>query len=91
MADAPASRTVLLLATVALFALFGTSWWLSYLPLGRWSIPIALGIAVAKGVIILTAFMRLHRQPVANRVVVGVAVALVVILVGLVAVDAVRR
>jgi len=91
MADAPASRLSLLVATAALFALFGTSWWLSYLPLGRWSIPLALSIAMAKGVIILTAFMRLHRQPVANRVVVAVAIALVVILVGFVAVDAVRR
>ena len=91
MADAPASRSGLLLATLALFALFATSWWLSCLPLGRWSIPLALGIAVAKALIILTAFMRLHRQPVANRMVVAVAVALVLILVGFVAVDAVRR
>jgi caa(3)-type oxidase subunit IV len=91
MSMKPPSRTALLVTVAALGALFGSSWALSYVHLGRWAAPIALGIATAKSVLIITVFMRVQQQPVANRVVLVTALVLILTLIGFVALDTIRR
>lgn len=71
----------------ALVALAGLSLALSFVELGPWSVPIALMIAVVKMILVALVFMHLLEQPGANRLVPLAAIALLVLLVGLMAVD----
>jgi cytochrome c oxidase subunit 4 len=56
----PRQLVLVYLALLALLALTATA---TLLPVGPWSTPLALGIAVAKVALIFVYFMRLREQP----------------------------
>lgn len=68
-------------AYVALLALTALTFGLSYLALGVWEWPAALGIASAKGVLVALFFMHLVEMSPAHRLSGVVAVALLAILI----------
>ena len=59
----------------ALMALTALTVWASYLHLGVWNTPVALTIAVTKGLLVALIFMHLSRSP---RLTLFVAVASVI-------------
>ena len=52
------------MALVVLIVLAAISYGVSFLPLGAWETPIAIGISVAKGTVVLLIFMHLLEQAV---------------------------
>lgn len=81
----------LFLTGFALLALWGVSFGLSYVDLGRGSLAIALGIAAIKAAVVGATFMELLRARTAVRLTMIVAGALAVVLVGLVLGDVMYR
>jgi cytochrome c oxidase subunit 4 len=69
----------LVLAWVALAVLTGVSFGARYLPLGAFATPVALAIAVAKAVVVLTWFMQLRREATSVRLLVWVVLFAVVL------------
>lgn len=57
-----ASTARILIVGATLLALWGLSFGLSYVGLGAWALPVALGIAVMKGGLVLWIFMELGRE-----------------------------
>jgi cytochrome c oxidase subunit 4 len=83
-------RTVLVVA-LALFALWGTSWALSYVDLGHFALPVAITIAAAKAVLVALFFMELVSERFTVRVPVIVAGLLIALMIGLMAADIATR
>ena len=61
--------------TLALLLLLALTAWASFLPLGDFSTPVAVGIAVAKALLILLYFMQLRISEPLYRLVAGAAFA----------------
>jgi cytochrome c oxidase subunit 4 len=80
-----------LVTTLVLLALWVGSWALSYVELGRWSLVIALAIAVAKASLVALIFMELVHARASLRLTLVTAIAMVSLMIGLVAVDVVAR
>ena len=59
--------------------------------LGSWSLPVALGIAMAKTALVAMFFMHLVEQPGARRVVLPVAALFLALLLGVSLVEAMTR
>lgn len=78
--------TWLLLAGLA-----GASLGLSFLPLGGWAVPVALGIAAAKALLVAAIFMHLAEEPFVHSLVLGSAAGLLVLLVVFAAADVATR
>jgi cytochrome c oxidase subunit 4 len=76
---------------VALLALAGASFALSYVALGRYEITVAMVIAVAKTALVALFFMHLIEQRPANALALFSAVAFVAILLSLMVLDVVTR
>lgn len=80
------------LATFAALVLLAVlSLALSFADLEAWAMPVAITIATIKALLVALVFMHLVEQPSANSFVVLSAVALVVLLVGLVVADVETR
>jgi cytochrome c oxidase subunit IV len=68
------------------------TWWLgTRVQLGTWAVPVALGIAVAKTLLVAMFFMHLVEQPGARRVVLPVAMLLLAVLLTVVLLEAATR
>lgn len=78
-------------AGAALVALAGTSWALSYAHLGHVALPVALGIAAIKAVVVLVVFMEIGRERASFKLVLLAAALLLVSLLAFVAADVTRR
>ena len=74
-AEAGPPRRVYFYTAAALMLLLALTAWAAFLPLGPFSTPLAIGIAVAKGVLILLYFMHLRFGEKLPRLVVGAAFA----------------
>lgn len=88
---APLSTKAVGLTTVALLALTALSWGLAYVPLGAWEVPVALGIAVAKVLLVAFIFMHLYREGSGVRFAALMAPLFILLLVGFVVLDVVTR
>jgi len=75
----------------ALMVLALGSFLLSFAHLGAWSTLIALGIGLAKAVLIVAFFMHLAEQPPISRWAFGLGIALALLLFVMVGVDVVTR
>jgi cytochrome c oxidase subunit 4 len=75
----------------ALVALAGTSWALSYAHLGHVALPVALGIAAVKAVLVLVVFMEIGRERASFKLALLAAALLLVTLLAFVAADVTRR
>jgi cytochrome c oxidase subunit 4 len=75
----------------ALLCLTGLTWGLAHVQMGGWNTVVALGIAVTKGSLITLFFMHLIRPEFVHRAVLGVALAFLVLLVGLVLIESSTR
>ncbi|MFL5344559.1 MAG: cytochrome C oxidase subunit IV family protein [Hyalangium sp.] len=80
-----------LLVGVGLLALTTLSYGLAHLHLGQWGVVVALAIAVTKATLVAFFFMHLSERPGGPRLVVATSLAFVVILVGLILVEASDR
>jgi cytochrome c oxidase subunit IV len=76
---------------VALLALAGASFGLSYASLGRAALPVALTIAAAKALLVLLVFMELLVAPLSTRLAIAAAVSMIALLVALMAADVATR
>lgn len=76
---------------VALLLLTALSFSLSFAHTGAWELPIALGIAVVKSVLVMLFFMHLVEQRFINAFVPIVSVGFAALLVSLIVVDVVTR
>lgn len=85
------SSRAIVLTTLALLVLWGVSWAASYVPAGRFSLPIALAIAAVKAVLVLLYFMELATERFSIRATVISSAALVVVFVLLTALDVETR
>lgn len=76
---------------VALLGLTAVSYGVSYLPLGVFGLPVGLGIATVKVLLVALFFMHLvHAEP-AERFAALVMVVMVAVLIGLAAADVLTR
>jgi cytochrome c oxidase subunit IV len=92
--DPPAPRAGAgryLVCWIALAILTGLTFGLSTAALGRWSLVVALAIAVTKGTIVALFFMHLRDHPGASRLVLVTAVLFVAVLSSLVVADVLTR
>jgi len=85
------SGLALLLAGLALLALAFVSFLLSFLTLGALALPIALSIAAAKAGVVLVVFMDFAEQSTSVKLAALAALAMVVLLAGLMAADGATR
>ncbi len=76
---------------IALVALAAASFGFSYLDLGPWEFPIALGIAAVKALLVGLFFMHLVEHSFSARIAIVTASAFVVLLISLVAFDVATR
>jgi cytochrome c oxidase subunit 4 len=81
----------LLLAGVALLLLAGVSYGLSFVQLGRLALPIALGIAAGKALIVLFIFMEFAGLSTSAKLAAGAALLMLVLLLGLMVADVATR
>lgn len=91
MTEGKIGPTTYLATLVALLALAGLSFFLSYLELGVFETPVALFIAAIKATLVVLFFMHLAEQTVQNRAVMAVAAAFVVLLVTFIGLDIATR
>lgn len=79
------------IAWAALLLLTGLTFGLSFVELGRWSLPAALTIALCKGSIVALLFMHLWEHGGANRIVFLTALVFLALLMTLVSADVATR
>ena len=75
----------------ALLALLALTTGLAFLPLGRWNLPIALGIGATKALIVVIFFMELRRSSGLVRVFAAAGFLWLLILLGLTGADYATR
>lgn len=75
------TRGKLVIAILALLALTGLTWWLSYVPTGAWETPISLGIAAVKVSIVGLFFMDLAETRGVLRLVAVVAPLFITVMI----------
>lgn len=78
-------------AFLALLALTGVTFGLSFVPLGALELPVAIAIALAKASLVALYFMHLVEQPPSHRIAALTALALAAILIVLAAADVLTR
>ena len=81
----------LVLAGALLVALAGLSYGLSFMPLGRLGLPVALSIAVCKALTVLFVFMEFGRLSASAKLAVAAALLMVLLLIGLMVADVATR
>lgn len=86
----PSIRRLVVVGLV-LLALAGASLGLAYLPLGRFAVAVALGIAAGKASLVALHYMELDRSHASVRFVAASALFFVLLLVGLAAADVATR
>jgi cytochrome c oxidase subunit 4 len=72
---------------LALFALWGASWGLSYLELGAWSLPVALAIATAKAALVVLFFMEIVLEKTAIHVTLATGLVMIAALISFMVAD----
>jgi cytochrome c oxidase subunit 4 len=75
----------------ALIVLAGTSWAASYAHLGHGALPVALGIAAVKAVLVGVVFMEIGRERASFKLALLAAALLLATLLAFVAADVTRR
>lgn len=85
------SQRTTFLTLLALLGLTLGSFALSYVHLGRWSIPVALGIAALKATLVITIFMELAVEKLTVKLSLVAGFVFVFLLVGLMAADVATR
>ncbi len=80
-----------LVTWAALLGLTGLTWGLAQLNLGAANTPLALLIACGKGLLIAVIFMHLLRPDFVHRLILAVSVVFVVLLIGVVLIEARTR
>ncbi len=83
--------SALLATSIALLVLWGASWGLSSFELGRWAVPVALGIAAVKASLVALIFMELAHARASVRLAAVAALAMVGLMVALVVLDVASR
>ena len=81
----------LALAGALLLALAGLSYGLSFLQLGRLSLPLALAIAACKALTVLFVFMEFGGLPASAKLAAGAALLMIALLLGLMVADVATR
>lgn len=81
------SSSRLLLTGLLLLALAGSSYGLSFLSLAGFGVPLAIGIAVLKALVVLIAFMEFGHLPSSAKLAAGAALLMLVLLLGLMVAD----
>ncbi len=76
---------------LVLVVLAAATYGLSRLDLGGFQVPVALAIAVAKGMLVVLIFMHLIEQRAVNRIFLGVALLFIILLVGMTTADVATR
>jgi cytochrome c oxidase subunit 4 len=87
----PQSQLHVVAVGAALLGLWGLSLGLSYVGLGAASVPVALGIAVAKAALVILFFMELAHERASIKLTLLTAMGLGAILLGLMVVDVQTR
>lgn len=77
----------LVLTGLLLLALAGSSYGVSFLSLGVFGVPLAIGIAVLKALTVLVVFMEFGRLPSSAKLAAGAALLMLVLLLGLMVAD----
>jgi cytochrome c oxidase subunit 4 len=85
------SIKAVLVTGVAVLALWALSFVASYLPLGAASLPVALGIAAVKAVLVALFFMELVRESLSVKMTIFSAFALTATLIAFMVTDIVTR
>lgn len=88
---APAGAAHYLLCWLALALLTGLTFGLSMVELGRWSLVLALAIALSKGTLVVLFFMHLRDHRGTSRLVLVISVMFVLLLSSLVVADVLTR
>jgi cytochrome c oxidase subunit IV len=91
MTNARVSPKLVLGTGIALLAAWAASFALSYVALGAAAIPLALGIAAVKALLVLVFFMELAHERASIRLTLISAFALLSILLGLTVADVLTR
>ncbi len=78
-------------AFLGLLVLTASTFGLSFLSLGAFEVPVAVGIAVIKSLVVAFVFMRLLDEPASHRIAGATAVIFVCILAALVSSDILTR
>jgi cytochrome c oxidase subunit 4 len=81
----------LVLAWIALLVLLAASCGSAYVHLGPWNAVLNYGIAAAKAIVVLLAFMHLRRGPAMVRIAAAAGVFFLALLAGLSATDFLAR
>lgn len=79
------------LTFIALLALTGLTFGLSFAHLGPWQVPVAITIALAKGLLVALFFMHLVEMQTSTRLAAIVSVLLAATLIGFAAIDVASR
>lgn len=90
MSEGPSIRLLVGLGA-ALLGLAGLSLALSFVPLGRFAVAVALGIAAVKAWLVARHYMELHGSHASVRIVAATALFFVLLLVSLTAADPATR
>lgn len=85
------SLGALVLAGAALLVLAGASYGSSFLALGRLGLPVALGIAIGKALIVLFVFMEFGRLSSSAKLAAAAALLMLLLLLGLMVADVATR
>lgn len=85
------SRRTYARAYIGLVLLVGLALALSYLPLGAWGVPVAIGIASVQSLVIVLSFMHLGEQRRSNAFVLAATLVLLAFFIGLVTADVLTR
>ena len=80
-----------ILVWVALVALTATTYQTGRMHLGTWALPLALGIAVTKSLLVILFFMHLWEQKGVNRIVIATSFVFVALIISLTVADVATR
>ena len=81
----------LVLTGVVLLSLAAASYGASFLALGRLAVPLSLGIAISKALIVLFVFMEFGRLSSSAKLAAGAALLMLLLLLGLMVADVATR
>lgn len=68
---------------LALIGLLLLSCFLAYVPLGRWNLPVGIGLAVIKAGLVVSFFMGLEKAPGLNRLAASTGVIFLIVMFAL--------
>lgn len=87
----PLEKRTLAVNAFVLAGLAGLNWALAYVPLGRWNVLVALGVAGVMDLLLALFFMHLIRERGGVRIAAATAPLFIALLTGLLAADVLTR